>query len=55
MSAIMPATASLVLGAAAITLGFSFLGFFSSRFRLSMPLAMTGSFLGRRKPAETAD
>lgn len=33
-------TASLVLGADAFVLGFSFLGFFSSRLRLFMPLAM---------------
>lgn len=40
----LPATASdttsFVLGAAAITFAFSFLGFFSSRLRLLMPLAM---------------
>ena len=33
-------TASLVLGAETVVFGFSFLGFFSSRLRLFMPLAM---------------
>lgn len=35
-----PDTLSLVLGAAAMTLGLTVLGFFSSRFRLFMPLAI---------------
>lgn len=42
------ATGNWEVGAAAITFGFSFLGFFSSRFRLFMPLAMGQLMCSRR-------